>query len=87
MRDLLDSLARLRERLGEIRGADLRRLQELKTELLGRKAGALTEILKQLPTLDPENRKAIGGAANVLKQELESALAAREREQIGRAHV
>jgi len=80
MRDLLASLARLRERLAEVREADLRRLQELKTELLGRKAGALTEILKELPTLDPEQRKTIGGAANVLKQELEAALAARERE-------
>jgi len=79
MRDLLASLARLRERLAEIREVDASRLQELKTELLGRKAGALTEILKQLPTLDPESRKAVGGQANALKQELEGAIADRER--------
>ena len=47
------SLDALRERLQEIPQADERRLQELKTELLGRKAGALTEILKGLATLDP----------------------------------
>ena len=79
MRDLLASLDRLRERKPEIGEADQRRLQELKTELLGRKAGALTEILKELPTLDPDTRKAVGGKANALKQELEAAFADRER--------
>ncbi|HXF96592.1 MAG TPA: phenylalanine--tRNA ligase subunit alpha [Gemmatimonadales bacterium] len=79
MRDLLAALAALRERLQEIPRADARRLQELKTEILGRKAGALTEILKALPTLDPARRKEVGGAANALKREFEAALAARER--------
>src|SRR6266536_5969333 len=72
-------LDELRERLKEIPQADARRLQELKNELLGRKAGALTEILKSLPKLAPAERKAVGGAANALKQELETAFAARER--------
>jgi phenylalanyl-tRNA synthetase alpha chain len=79
MRDLLAALASLRERLTEIPQADELRLQELKTELLGRKAGALTEILRALPTLDAETRKAVGGAANALKRELEEAFDARER--------
>ncbi len=73
------SLDALRERLQEIPQADERRLQELKTELLGRKAGALTEILKGLATLDPATRKTVGAAANALKRELEDAFAARER--------
>src|SRR5258706_10612775 len=72
-------LDELGERLKEIPQADARRLQELKNELLGRKAGALTEILKSLPKLAPAERKAVGGAANALKQELETAFAARER--------
>jgi phenylalanyl-tRNA synthetase alpha chain len=72
-------LDELRERLQEIPQADARRLQELKTELLGRKAGALTEILKSLPTLAPAERKAVGGAANALKRELEAAFDAREQ--------
>src|SRR5437660_113407 len=79
MRDLPAALDAVRERLAEIPQADARRLQELKTELLGRKAGALTEILKALPMLAPAERKAVGGAANTLKQELEAAFAARER--------
>jgi phenylalanyl-tRNA synthetase alpha chain len=72
-------LDELRERLKEIPQADERRLQELKTELLGRKAGALNEILKALPGMAPDERKRVGGAANVLKRELEAAIEARER--------
>ena len=52
MRDLLARLDGLRERLREIPQADERRLQELRNEILGRKNGALTEILKALPALD-----------------------------------
>src|SRR6267154_3542976 len=79
MSDLLAALNALRERLQEIPQADERRLQELKTELLGRKAGALTEILKGLATLDAETRKTVGAAANALKRDLEAAFEARER--------
>ena len=73
------SLEALRERLKEIPLADERRLQELKNELLGRKAGALTEILKGLASLDAETRKSTGAAANALKRDLEAAFEARER--------
>lgn len=66
MSDLLAALESLRERLKEIPQADERRLQELKTELLGRKSGDLTEIMKALPGLDPDKRKQVGGAANAL---------------------
>src|SRR2546425_2615650 len=79
MSDLLAALDALRERLTEIPQADERRLQELKTEILGRKAGALTHILGALPSLEPKERKTIGGAANALKREVETAPAARER--------
>jgi phenylalanyl-tRNA synthetase alpha chain len=80
MSDLRATLASLRERLKEIPQADHRRLQELKTELLGRKAGALTEILKRLPTLDADTRRAVGGDANALKRDIEAALDARDAE-------
>src|SRR5437016_14398755 len=79
MSDLLAALDSLRERLNEIPQADERRLQELKIELLGRKSGALTEILKALPALEPDERKRVGGSANALKRELEGAIAAREQ--------
>jgi phenylalanyl-tRNA synthetase alpha chain len=87
VRDLLQDLERLRERITEVPQADAKRLQELKTELLGRKAGALTDILKQLPALDPEQRKAVGGAANVLKRDFEAAITAREQALAGAARV
>ena len=80
MRDLLAALAKLRERLQEIPQADERRLQDLKTAILGRKAGALTQILGRLPKLDPSSRKEFGAGANGLKREFEAAFAARERE-------
>src|ERR1700675_5054654 len=79
MRDLLAAVHALRERLGAIPQADERGLQDLKTEILGRKAGALTTILGSLPKLEPADRKAVGGAANVLKREFEAAFVARER--------
>jgi phenylalanyl-tRNA synthetase alpha chain len=77
MSDLLARLDGLRERLTEIAQADERRLQDLRTEILGRRAGTLTDILKQLPALDPETRRRVGGAANALKVEFEAAIDAR----------
>ena len=79
MPDLLRPLAALRERLKEIPDADERRLQDLKTAVLGRRSGALTEILAQLPSLDAATKKAVGAAANALKREFEAAFAERER--------
>ena len=79
MRDLLAALTKLRERLQEIPQADERRLPDLKTEILGRKAGALTQILAALPRLEPAARKQVGGAANALKRDFEAAFTARER--------
>ncbi len=80
MRDLLAALAELRERLKEIPQADEHRLPDLKTEILGRKAGALTRILARVPKLDPATRREVGAAANALKREFEAAIGARDRE-------
>ena len=80
MSDLLAATAELRERLKEIPQADERRLPALKTEILGRKAGALTRILARVPKLDPASRKEVGAAANALKRDFEAAFEARGRE-------
>ncbi len=80
MRDLLAAIAQLRERLEEIPQADERRLPDLKTEILGRKAGALTTILGRVPRLEAASKKQVGAAANALKREFAAAFAARERE-------
>src|SRR2546427_6369885 len=79
MRDLLAAIDALRERIQEVPQADDRRLQDLKTEILGRKGGALTKILAAVPKLAPAERKAAGAAANALKREFEEVFAARER--------
>ena len=80
MRDLLAALSELRERLQEIPQADPQRLAALKTELLGRKGGALTQILAQLPTLEPAAKKEVGAEANAVKRAFEAAFELRERE-------
>ena len=45
---------------------------------LGRKSGKLTQILRSLSTIDPDERRAVGQRANQLKQEIEAAIAERE---------
>jgi phenylalanyl-tRNA synthetase alpha chain len=71
-------LAAIAARIEDVARADARQLEDLKTELLGRKAGELTAILRALPTLPPEERRAVGQRANQLKQQIETALAARQ---------
>jgi phenylalanyl-tRNA synthetase alpha chain len=80
--DQLEAVART---ITELREADAERLAELKVEVLGRKGGQLTQILRSLSTLAPEERRAIGQRANVLKREAEEAVAAREHELRGGA--
>lgn len=74
-----DALAAIAAALEEIPDADGARLAALKTELLGRKAGALTRVLRGLPTLDPAERRRVGTEANRLKRAIEEAIALRER--------
>jgi phenylalanyl-tRNA synthetase alpha chain len=78
--DLVAALAGLRaEAEAKIRAAtDGDALQRLKTEYLGRKAGRVTAVLKAVPSLDPEDRRAAGQAANATKAALEQLLAEAE---------
>jgi phenylalanyl-tRNA synthetase alpha chain len=61
-------------------------LQAVRDRFLGRRAGALTGLMKTLAELPPEARKDAGRELNALKEELESRLeAARQRvDQAGR---
>ena len=45
--------------------------------VLGRKQGLVTALMKRLPELPPEDRKAYGAAVNQVKQAFEAALDAR----------
>lgn len=53
-------------------------LEALRTALLGRKSGRLTELMKQLPSLPPDSRREAGAAINQAKSALEHALDARK---------
>jgi len=90
--DHLAALAALEEEAASrIRAAGGREaLQQVRTDILGRKAGRLTAILKVLPELDPDTRRTVGQRANTAKAgieallaEAESALARAERAQRG----
>jgi phenylalanyl-tRNA synthetase alpha chain len=73
--DELESVAALLPAISE---ADAARLEELRVELLGRKAGRLTHVLRALGSVSPEERRELGRRANVLKGELETAIQLRE---------
>lgn len=73
-----DQLRAVERTIGEIQHADGARLAELRVDLLGRKAGRLTQILRSLSSLPSEERRVVGLRANDLKREIESALASRE---------
>jgi phenylalanyl-tRNA synthetase alpha chain len=53
-------------------------LAAARTTLLGRKNGRLTDLMKSLPTLAPDERREAGSAVNRVKQALEEMLSARE---------
>jgi phenylalanyl-tRNA synthetase alpha chain len=77
----LDSeLAAIARRIDEIHNADARQLDDLKTALLGRKAGALTAILRSVATLPPDEKRRIGSAANQLRDQIQQAIDARQRD-------
>ena len=73
-----DELAAIARRIDEIADADAHQLDALKTALLGRKAGALTAILRSVADLPPDDKRRIGSAANALKTRIEQAIEARQ---------
>ncbi len=59
----------------QIRSApDQAALQQIHTDILGRKAGRLTAVLRDLPSLEPDVRRAVGQKANEVKAVLEQLL-------------
>lgn len=69
----------LEHALAEIHAAaDARALQQVRVAWLGRK-GRLTERLKGLGALPPDERRAAGAEVNALKQAISEAIAERER--------
>ena len=52
-------------------------LEAARNQLLGRKNGELSALMKQLPSLSPEDRKTAGATVNRIKTAIEEALAAK----------
>ncbi len=77
---LSDTLREVERAVARVASADAPTLAALRTELLGRRAGQLTHVLRSLASLAPEERRDLGARANQLKQQLEAAFAAREAE-------
>ena len=71
----LDQLER--HLLARIAEADERTLEELRVEALGKK-GAITELLKGLGTMSPDERKVKGPLFNGLRDRIAAAIAARK---------
>jgi phenylalanyl-tRNA synthetase alpha chain len=67
-------------RLDRVASLDATGLEAERIAILGRKQGALTALMKTLPALDPEERRAFGAAVNQIKTAFEQAFAARESE-------
>ncbi len=78
---MLDSLEEIRSRaLNEIEEASSQEaLDEIKVRLVGRK-GVLTEILKSIGKLPPEERPLVGKRANEIKKEIQELIADKGRE-------
>ncbi len=57
-----------------VRATSADELRDARTALLGRKSGRLTELMKQLPSLEPDARREAGAALNRAKSALEGAL-------------
>ncbi len=62
------------EKIGSASSAD--ELEQLRTNLLGRKSGRLTHLMKQLPTLPVEQRREAGASLNEVRQRIEAKLEA-----------
>jgi phenylalanyl-tRNA synthetase alpha chain len=72
-------LEAVRAAIPEIADADRERLEHLRVDLLGRKAGRLTAVLRSLGNAAPDARRELGQRANQLKKEIEDAIAQREQ--------
>jgi phenylalanyl-tRNA synthetase alpha chain len=61
--------------LGEIAAAPTHEAwTDLRTALVGRKSGTITDLMASIPALPAEDRRAAGAAINALKQAVDSAL-------------
>jgi len=60
--------------------SDAKALEELRNEYVGRKRGVITALLKELPKLAPEERRAAGAQINEFKELVEQSLEQKQQE-------
>ena len=76
MKEKLETIKKqAKERIEEIK--DLQALNELKVKILGKK-GELTEILRGMKDLSPEERPIIGSLVNTVRDEIEGKIKSAE---------
>ncbi len=61
-----------------LRAADLEAVEQARVSALGRRS-ALTELLRSIPSLPPEERPALGKGGNLVRRALETLVDERER--------
>jgi phenylalanyl-tRNA synthetase alpha chain len=61
-----------------VKAASLAEIKAVRDRFLGRKQGSITLLLKSLGTVAPDERRALGSQINALKQQIETALDARQ---------
>ncbi|MEZ4457827.1 MAG: phenylalanine--tRNA ligase subunit alpha [Gemmatimonadales bacterium] len=71
-------LDQLLSRVDAVAGLSAEALETERIAVLGRKQGTLTALLRKLPDLPPDDRRAYGAAVNRVKAAFEAAFAARE---------
>jgi len=60
--------------------SDAKALEELRNEYVGRKRGVITALLKELPKLAPEERRAAGAQINEFKELVDQSLEQKQQE-------
>ncbi|HET8650104.1 MAG TPA: hypothetical protein VFL95_08690, partial [Gemmatimonadales bacterium] len=81
--DYAAELARLAVRLERVTTLDSTALEQERIAVLGRKQGALKQLLQSIASLTPEQKRVVGAEANRLKQAFEAAFAERQSELAG----
>lgn len=85
LQEFLERIAKVEARAGSVipSASSPAELEAARTSLVGRKSGALSALMKELPSLSPEERPEAGAQVNLIKMAVEDALNTRAVELAG----
>jgi phenylalanyl-tRNA synthetase alpha chain len=88
LQEFLERIAEVEARAGSLitSASSPAELEAARTSLVGRKSGALSALMKELPSLSPEERPEAGAQVNLVKMAVEDALNTRATELAGLDH-